>query len=227
MQLLQKFKGWLRRWVNADVTIPPPRMGGKPATINDGAAQLVERARQGDQNAIALICQVRDNAKKGLPRAKQAVVALGRYIERNPVDSQGSMGEELAEEAETDALAEDVLDCCFEGDYVEVVRELVPDLATKSIPKAIVALANGPSLLPADGATHITDVRDSLTDAEKKAFAKGYRQGMRELDDVPTGLQCAFLLGHILGTARRIQAVRLPGVPVSVLSPSAGFELGE
>lgn len=181
----------------------------------------------GDQNAIALICQVRDNAKKGNQRAQQGMKALQLYIENNPVVSQGSMGEEMAHEAETNVLARDVCNAAFEGDYVEVVRELVPDLASQSVPKAVVALANGPSLLNRDGSTYISDVYNTLSEAEKKVFAVGYRHGISELASIPSGLHCAFILGHILGTARAIQAVRLPRVPVSVLAPQTGFELGE
>lgn len=226
MLLLQKFKGWIRRWVYSD-TPHPVKMSGRPTTIADGAGQLVERARVGDQNAIALICQVRDNAKKGHPRAKQGYKALQVYIENHPVVSQSSIGEELADEAEVCIIAEDVHNATFEGDYVEVVREMVPELASKSIPKAIVALANGPSLLKRDGSTYITEVYDSLSDLEKTMFERGYKQGVSELASIPSGLQCAFLLGHILGTARAIQAVRLPGVPIRVLAPQTGSELGE
>jgi len=226
MQLLLKFKGWLRRWVYAD-TAHPPQMSGRPTTVQDGAGQLVERARMGDQNALALICQVRDNAKQGNPRAKLGYKALQVYIENHPVVEQGTMGEDLADEAEVCIIAEDVNDAAFEGDYVEVVREMVPDLAAKSIPKAIVALANGPSLLKRDGSTYITEVYDSLTDMEKTMFERGYKQGVTELAAIPSSLQCAFLLGHVLGTARAIQAVRLPGVPIRVLAPQTGSELGE
>ena len=226
MQLLQKFKGWLRRWVTADDS-RPPQMGARPTTVSDGAAQLVERARLGDQNALALICQVRENAKKGNPRAQEGFKALQLYVENNPVVSQGTMGEEIAEEAEVNLLAKEVNDAAFGEDYVEVVRELVPDLATQSIPKAVVALANGPSLLNRDGSTYITDVYETLSNAEKKVFGLGYRHGMAELVNIPSSLHCAFLLGHILGTARAIQAVRLPRIPISVLAPQTGFELGE
>lgn len=225
MQLLQKFKGWLRRWVAADTH--PAQMGGRPMTVNDGAAQLVERARMGDQNAIALICQVRDNAKRGNSRAQQGFKALQLYVENNPVASQGTMGEEIAGEVEANQLARQVCNAAFEGEYVEVVRELVPNLASQSVEKAIVALANGPSLLPRDESTYISDVYNTLSQPEKKMFAVGYRHGISELASIPSSLQCAFLLGHILGTARAIQAVRLPRVPISVLDPQTGFELGE
>lgn len=224
MQLLLKFKSWLRHWLSADIH---PQMSGRPTTIEDGAAQLVERARMGDQNAIALICQVRDNAKKGVPRAKAGMSALVKYIQANPVVSQNTMGEEIENEVEANQLARKVCNACFEGDYVEVVREVVPDLASQSVPKAIVAIANGPSLLERDESTHILDVYKTLSKPEKAMFKNGFRHGISEMARIPGSLKCAFLLGHIFGTAHAIQAVRLPRVPVSVLSPQTGFELGE
>ena len=55
----------------------------------------------------------------------------------------------------------------------------------------------------------------------------GYKYGPKAISTVPADLRDAFLLGHVLGTARRIQAVRLPDMPIGVLAPKTGVELGE
>jgi hypothetical protein len=53
---------------------------------------LVRRARQGDQNAMALISQTAENAKKGDPRARFSYACIGQYIHAHPNDS--AFGEE-------------------------------------------------------------------------------------------------------------------------------------
>jgi hypothetical protein len=215
-------KSWFRRWL-----LEPPRInGGKPASIKEGAAQLVERARLGDQNAMALMKQVGENAKKKQPRAMKAYAELMTYIKANPVTKTMAFGEEMTDESELDSIAHGIQGMfAGENDYTEVVVSKVPDLALRNINKAVVCLANGPSLLPNDD--NFKSVRESLSPEDEKAFMLGYKHGIKELDAVPEKLHCPFLLGHVMGTARRIQAVRLPKVPVSVLSPQVGMELGE
>lgn len=46
---------------------------------------LVKRARQGDQNAMAIIAQVRTQAERGVPKAKHAFVLIRDYIAAHPV----------------------------------------------------------------------------------------------------------------------------------------------
>lgn len=224
MLLLLKFKAWLRNWLMTDGTAPV--MGSdKPATIDQGAAQLIDRARQGDQNAIALICQVRDNAKKGLPRAIKAYKAMMRYAKTHPVKAKVSYVGAESQSEEIEELANDII-TSFGTDYVTAVTDKLPDLFSVSVPMAIYAAVNGPSLLPGDGDLFLS-VRKALTPESDKAFMVGYKYGTKALSSVPGDLRDAFLLGHVLGTARRIQAVRLPDMPISVLAPKTGFELGE
>lgn len=227
--LLLKFKAWLRQWLMVDAPKQLNAGGEKPISIRDGAAQLVDRARMGDQNAIALICQVRDNAQKKQPRAQKAYKALMDYVQKNPVTKNWSFGEDAAYKAEIDSIAEHLKGTLIAGEdeYEKVVIEQVPDLASKSIGKAIVALANGPSLLANDECNRFKDVADSLSEGDRVAFMTGCKHGMRELDSIPQELQGPFLLGHILGTARRIQAVRLPNVAIGSCFPSVGAEFGE
>jgi hypothetical protein len=48
------------------------------------AGDIVERARAGDQVAMAIIAEVRANAKTGNPRASKSFALISRYIKRNP-----------------------------------------------------------------------------------------------------------------------------------------------
>lgn len=57
---------------------------GAEMNLPEVAASLVERARQGDQNAMALIATCSANAKKGNERARIACLHISRYIKNNP-----------------------------------------------------------------------------------------------------------------------------------------------
>lgn len=48
------------------------------------AAEWVERARMNDQNAMASIAAVRDEAARGMPRAMVSAFLIERYINANP-----------------------------------------------------------------------------------------------------------------------------------------------
>jgi hypothetical protein len=49
------------------------------------AAELVERSRAGDQNAIGMITAIRDSAAKGSLRARISVLLVEDYINEHPV----------------------------------------------------------------------------------------------------------------------------------------------
>ncbi len=61
----------------------------------EGAKELVERSRAGDQNATATIIKVRKNAAKGMPKAKTALAELHRYVKAHPVVPHGEFGTDL------------------------------------------------------------------------------------------------------------------------------------
>ncbi len=54
---------------------------------------LVECARAPDQNAIAMIAGVRENAAKGDPRAIVSANLIAKYCERHPAKQLGPLGE--------------------------------------------------------------------------------------------------------------------------------------
>jgi hypothetical protein len=75
-----------------------------PSTQEEGATDLVLRARAGDQNAMAIIAQVRESAKKGNPTALKSLQLMKAYISANPVD----MVEPTMFQGEADILRGDV-----------------------------------------------------------------------------------------------------------------------
>jgi hypothetical protein len=221
-----KLKAWLRHVLAPEPVMLGPQLGAAPTTVEEGAQQLVERARQGDQNAIAMICQVRDNAKKGIAQARQGYTAIESYIKAHPAQSIPSFGEELANNSASDSMAIDMM-AGFGEDYIATIKDKTAPLAAVSIPKAVVTLANGPSLLPSGQQNLVHDIRDSLDEAQCAAFLLGLKHGLSEMNSIPEEQQWAFVLGHVLGTARKIQAVRCPNVPLSILSPQLGAEFQE
>ena len=56
-------------------------------------AELVDRARANDENAIAMIAGVRENAEKGDPRAQISCIVIRKYCEENPPPALGPHGE--------------------------------------------------------------------------------------------------------------------------------------
>jgi hypothetical protein len=71
-------------------------------TMEEAAAMLVERARVGDQNAMAMLSLIGSNAKKGNAKAREALVHVERYIRHNPV-VKAHKGLPLAAQAKVNA----------------------------------------------------------------------------------------------------------------------------
>lgn len=59
-------------------------------TQREIARQLVNRAREGDQNAAAIIVVARENAAKGNPKAQEAIRLIREYIDKNPMSDVGA-----------------------------------------------------------------------------------------------------------------------------------------
>ena len=55
----------------------------------DAAGSLVRRARSGDQNAMALLKHIGENAKQGNGKARYALKAVKEYIDQNPPKQEG------------------------------------------------------------------------------------------------------------------------------------------
>lgn len=218
MLLLSKLKAMFLRLFGSRDAIGLERP--QPTTVEQGARDLVERARAGDQVAMGIICQARDRAKQRDPAAMKGVKALHAYIKANPPRSSQFGEEYLADQlaSKLEELLED------DESYLQAVRQVAPELGAKSLDKAITTLANGPAI-----AAKLTELRDSFEgEDEKKAFAIGaVKCNLNVPDDMPQECRNALLLGYLLGMAHRIQRVREPGVPIKLLSPSAGWELGE
>ncbi len=73
---------------------PAVTVHGESGDLRSMVASVVRRARNGDQNAMALMALVRDNAAKGHPRAMESAEHLNEYIRNNPVGSNPRIGDD-------------------------------------------------------------------------------------------------------------------------------------
>lgn len=218
--IISRLKAWLRSLLDDDTSFGM----SQPQTIPDAAGALVERSRQGDQNAIAMICQIRDAAARGEPRAQQTAAELQKYIKKHPTDNQ------MGYETETDAMANEIL-ACFgaEQDYLEIMTQKVLPLAHEDIKKAIVTVSHGPILFPTNGESLVRQIGEALPEGEvREAFKLGATEAataLNAMQGMNHDMQHALILGYVLGKARALQLVRIPEIPVKVQSELAGCEL--
>jgi hypothetical protein len=215
--LTAAIKSWFRDWINDETSIG---WGGEPKTQEEGAKALVERSRLGDQVAMAGIVMVREQAKAGVQAAIVSKKLIEDYIRRNPVAA--SVGEDVA----SDLAAIDLASCIAGEDYAAAIFEKVPPLAAKSPQKAIVTLANGPSLIDLSLCSEILDCLQG--EDQCAAFKLGVEQAgeaLAAMKHIPHEAQHALLLGYIIGKARCVQGARHPATPISILSKRAGQEL--
>lgn len=223
----------LRIWLSNLFSPSQPIMSADatPATIQQAAAELVTRSRLGDQVAMSQLCLVREEAEKGNKGAQRSLAILLDYIQKHPIESTSRFGDEMRRDNEADRLSELMFATMGNEDsYPRAVINLVPEIAKNDFNKAIVTLANGPSLL--GNGEVIIAIANTFTDEQvRAAFARGVKycelamkDGYKEL---PPECQAMVRLGYLLGSARKIQAIRHPNIPISALSSDAGWELGE
>jgi hypothetical protein len=203
--------------------------------LQTATRSIVERARLGDQNALALIICVRENAGKGNALAKKSLGMITDYAKSNPPGRRPSSQSQVhgAFSSLLARLRDWAKRVTSPEDYVKTVVAQVPKLGPTIADtlQASHALANGP---PID-ATLLQSVQAALpTDPEKKAFAFAAQSAgtpkaiaaaaSNSKDPV---VKAALQLGFALGQARRVQLVRSPETPLAHYSRVVAWELGE
>jgi len=95
---------------------------GDPSNSQEAAAaSLVRRARAGDQNAMATLNLIRENAAKGEPKAVSMYDLLCGYVRRNPVQEQRAAAKAFA--AAVRLSHSDVLDNSRIYEYTSTMPE--------------------------------------------------------------------------------------------------------
>jgi hypothetical protein len=192
------------------------------------AAELVDRARDGDQNAMALLQRVGENARKGVPRAQVAFSLCQEYMNTHGPNTFGAERTQVRGLLGTVSNAIKVRKEPLE--YSTALHALLPGILTIVDPSdAAVIIANGPQLYGKDNARLTAILAAFPTEDERKAFTAGASTDHVNiaLQKVSHPLKPACAIGYIVGLARRIQLVRLPETPISAFSKDVAWELGD
>ncbi len=174
----------------------------KGEKLKELARQVVERARQGDQNAMAIIAGVRDNNRKGNPRAAASFMCIRDYITKNPIVADQFGAEQKAQ---------------------QVIAKAQEDGS-----KTVLNLANGPTITN-PRIRHIAkqlgpNARVFIYGMQNATQGHKLASICTQLHMVQQGILEA---GRLVGEAIRLQQVRQPGSSLSAYSPDIGWELGE
>lgn len=190
-------------------------------TMKAAAENLVERARSRDQNAMAMIAMIREEAEKGSQRAKTSVDLLKEYIAKHPAEE----GPRFSGEKPATGLVKRVKQASEEENpyaYALSIATYLPNASHDIV--TIVMLANGPPLLKAK----IFDIASSFgSEGEAKLFLAGTDPKVRTPIHLPNQARRVFNAGRCVGVARAIQGIRYPNVPLGTLSKRIAWELGE
>lgn len=188
---------------------------------------VVRRARLGDQNAIAMITEVRKSALAGVPKALEAFDRLQKYATQNPV-GKGSPARVPPQAGRTPVHFMPGMRTAPSAPMVIGKDTMTVRMPDKDVARAVTSLANGPALTTLYAATLIASLDVPRSKAFRFALAnyKDRPRVTRAADKYPqwTG---AFYGGFATGKARAIQRIRDASVPLSELSDVVAWELGE
>lgn len=179
--------------------------------IKLGAEELVIRSRQGDQNAMAILGAISQNAKAGNKKAQLAFNTVRSYIRSHPPTSD---------------FAGDSTDAEANLRKIEVLARPNPDvfrnaiayqIFTPSLPieKAIVMVANGPKI-------DTGFVQKILSPYPNPEIVEGIKHCKSQVSKRPD-----FRAGQIIGRAQRLQKVRDPFESFKPMCAVMAWELGQ
>lgn len=172
---------------------------GQAETQRKVAEAFCKRAREGDQNAMAMIALVRDNAKRRIPQAVSAFNFMQNFVKTNPVQPGSSFGAE-----QTVCVRPDM------GGAILLANG--PSLSNPRIRK--VAASFG------------AEARGVLLEGLRKWQAQHddiHTQLAERLDLIKRDI---LKMGRTIGKARALQALRANG-PIAAYNSKVAWELGE
>lgn len=193
-------------------------------SVLEAAKEVVQRARAGDQNAMAMIVAVRDSAIQGSQRAQEAQRAILDYIRANPVSVTDVFTHSHVGDDAKQALA--VVKRC--GPVVGLVALFViAEDSPGAMLSGSIILANGPQLTN----PRISSIGSAIEDDnERKLFYAGVcfkRLPPAFAQRCVPQAQPIINAGKCVGLARSIQEVRQSQSSLSKFSPIVGWEHGE
>lgn len=190
------------------------------ASVNVGKQKLaveslVTRSRQGDQNAMAILVGIGENARKGVKRAQQSFKIARSFIHRNPVEARTSFG------IESKLLAR-ASDPYAQSAAIVVLTPYV------DMERMIVLLCDGPPV-----PTRLSALAKAIPKDERPAFNLGFKHSRnkraldRALERLEPQFYRAFQVGYAAGVANRFQNALKEEGRISDICPLAGWEHGE
>ena len=197
--------------------------------------ELVTRSRLGDQVASASLVVIGREAANGSKRALQVKSMILDFIKSHPQEFESSQifGIDVPDKSEVigDAclLKKNLITGRYSGAGLAVLLLTLGEYS-------LGVLTHGPSLLMVDGESNpiVDAVRGALVAPHLvQAFDQGncYSNNPQQISYLTENMNAeekkAFQLGMTIGTARRLQAVANPTVPLAVLCTDTAWELGE
>lgn len=194
--------------------------------VKRAAVSLVDRARNGDQNAMANLVQIGKNRANNPQAALAYRYAMG-YVKSNPppairpafgaCNACTSFGALKAAKKDGPEYGRTI---------VTFILDMGPAYRDSRIAADIVA-----HLRPIDRSA-LRFILSGTPPHVRSVFAYGYRDPLRnpgkaKAEKLGQDEMKALQLGYIIGMAKRLQELQLEDTPISHVSPRIGWELGE
>ena len=186
-------------------------------------SKLVKRANHGDQNAMAMIEQVRKNAEGGVALAQESHQAIMQCVMGYEKKTSLDIGDDV-----TQALTALRNPLIPPDELLTILCFLPHALDGILLHAACVILSKGP-MWPDD---KVAAVQSAVPVQAQGEFGAGLiscivpPQGVFGGAGLASGAEVSFgYAGHAIGHARRIKAVRESGLPPSQINANMGWEL--
>jgi hypothetical protein len=188
------------------------------AELQEEIAKLVQRANHGDQNAMAMIEQVRKNAQGGVALAQESHKAIMQCV----MGQEGAAASGLTGEAKqvlgalkNPAISPDRLlqILCFVPHVADGILVHAACVILSKLPESKVAVVQ--SMVPPPGT-----LQSMVMPPVQASGEFGMGAGLASGAEVSFGYAA-----HALDHARRIQAIRNRRLPPSQMSAGMGWEL--
>jgi hypothetical protein len=207
-----------------DAALQPMQKKLAQATMQAGAESLVLRARSRDQNAMAILALIGEQARAGNERAKLAANLVEVYCKKNPgyAPTIGEDGEDSSVHPVLARIANSRTPLyVYPLSLATYISHAPPDMRT------VVCLANGPRLTR----DRILEIASRLAnDDESHSFLSGIENAHNVEEALKVREQVSdsnlFRAGRMLGQARAIQKYRADGKVIGMCADSA-WEMGE
>jgi len=192
--------------------------------IQKAAVTLVDRAREGDQNAMAMLAEITKNRASN----EQARMAFGYaldYTKKNPPRVRTIFGSDTPKTSFAGLVkAKEGNGNGYGRVIVAFVLDMGPSVRDSRIAGDIVA-----NIRPVDRDA-LRRVLGATPPDLRRIFDCSYRNPSRAQKEAkglaPIEIK-ALQLGYILGTAKKLQDLQKEETPISSVFPRVGWELGE